>query len=62
LSDDRLTVTWDETGGPAVDQIGAPGFGTRLLRSALTPFEGKTEIAFLKTGVHCIMQCRIPKS
>jgi two-component sensor histidine kinase len=61
-SDDRLNVTWDETGGPPVDQVGAPGFGTLLLRSALTPFDGKTEIAFLKTGVHCTMQCRIPKS
>jgi two-component sensor histidine kinase len=62
VSDGRLNVTWDETGGPAVDQVGAPGFGTLLLRSALTPFDGKTEIAFLKTGVHCTMQCRIPKS
>jgi two-component sensor histidine kinase len=61
-SEDRLTVTWDETEGPAVQDIGAAGFGTRLLKSALTPFDGKTEIAYLKTGVHCIMQCRIPKS
>ena len=62
LADDRLNVTWDETGGPPIDEIGEPGFGTRLLQSALTPFDGKTEIAFLKTGVHCTMQCRIPKS
>src|SRR5207237_9702266 len=34
----------------------------RLLKSALRPFDGKTEIAFLKTGVHCTMQCRIPKA
>jgi two-component sensor histidine kinase len=62
LADGRLNLTWDETGGPAIDQVGEPGFGTRLLQSALTPFDGKTEIAFLKTGVHCTMQCRIPKS
>jgi hypothetical protein len=31
-----------------------------LLKSALTPFDGKSEITFLKTGVHCTMQCRIP--
>jgi hypothetical protein len=31
-----------------------------LLKSALLPFDGKTEIAFLKTGVHCTMQCRVP--
>jgi two-component sensor histidine kinase len=62
VSDDRLSVTWDETEGPVVGTIGEPGFGTRLLKSALTPFDGKTEISFLRTGVHCTMQCRIPRS
>jgi two-component sensor histidine kinase len=61
LSDDRLNVTWDETEGPAVEKVGAPGFGTKLLKSALLPFDGKTEVSFLKSGVHCTMQCRIPK-
>jgi len=60
LSDDRLSVIWDETEGPPVEQVGTPGFGTRLLKSALTPFDGKTEIAYLRTGVHCTMQCRMP--
>ena len=59
--DDRLHITWDETEGPAVGAIGEPGFGTKLLKSALTPFDGKAEVAFLKTGVHCTMQCRIPR-
>jgi two-component sensor histidine kinase len=62
VSDDRLNITWDETEGPAVASIGPPGFGTKLLKSALMPFDGKTEIAFLKTGIHCTMQCRIPRS
>jgi two-component sensor histidine kinase len=62
VTDDRLNITWDETEGPAVGAVGEAGFGTKLLKSALGPFEGKTEIAFLKTGVHCTMQCRIPKS
>jgi two-component sensor histidine kinase len=62
VADDRLTITWDETEGPAVEKISPPGFGTRLLRSALGPFDGKTDISYLKTGIHCIMQCRIPKS
>lgn len=61
VADDRLTITWDETEGPVVEQVAAPGFGTKLLRSALSAFDGKTEISYLKTGVHCIMQCRIPK-
>lgn len=61
-SDDWLHVIWDESGGPAIEQVGAAGFGTKLLKSALTPFEGKTELSFLKSGVHCTMQCRVPKS
>lgn len=60
VSDDRLNITWDETEGPAVENVGPAGFGTRLLKSALTAFDGKTEIAFLKSGIHCTMQCRIP--
>ena len=62
VSDDRVNITWDETEGPPIGAIGEAGFGTRLLKSALRPFDGKTEIAFLKTGVHCTMQCRIPRS
>ena len=62
VSEDRLNIIWDETEGPPVGPIGEPGFGTKLLKSALRPFDGKTEIAFLKTGVHCTMQCRVPAS
>lgn len=62
VTDDRLSIIWDETEGPPIESVGAAGFGTKLLKSALTSFDGKTEIAFLKTGVHCTMQCRIPAS
>jgi two-component sensor histidine kinase len=62
VSDDRLNIAWDETEGPPVGAIGKAGFGTKLLKSALTPFDGKTEVTFLKTGIHCTMQCRIPRS
>jgi two-component sensor histidine kinase len=62
MSDDRLNVTWDETEGPSIEHVGAPGFGTKLLQSALRAFDGKTDIRFLKTGVHCTMQCHIPAS
>jgi two-component sensor histidine kinase len=62
VTDDRLTIVWDETEGPPVGAIGKAGFGTKLLNSALTSFDGKTEITFLKTGIHCTMQCRIPRS
>jgi two-component sensor histidine kinase len=60
VSNDRLNVTWDETEGPSIEHVGADGFGTRLLQSALRAFDGKTEIRYLKTGVHCTMQCHIP--
>jgi two-component sensor histidine kinase len=62
VAEDRLNISWDETEGPPIGEIGAAGFGTKLLATALRPFEGKTETAFLKTGVHCTMQCRIPGS
>jgi two-component sensor histidine kinase len=62
MTDDRLTVAWDETEGPSIGKVGEPGFGTKLLESALRPFDGKTEISFLKSGVHCTMQCRVPKA
>src|SRR3954470_17301637 len=35
VSDDRLNITWDETEGPAIENVGAAGFGTKLLKSAL---------------------------
>jgi two-component sensor histidine kinase len=62
VTDDRLIIVWDETEGPPVGAIGKAGFGTKLLNSALTSFDGKTEIAFLETGIHCTMHCRIPRS
>jgi two-component sensor histidine kinase len=61
ITDDRLNIAWDETEGPSIGAIGEAGFGTKLLASALRPFDGKTEISFLKSGVHCTMQCRVPK-
>jgi two-component sensor histidine kinase len=60
LAGDRLTVVWDENEGPPIGTVGAAGFGTKLLNSALRPFDGSTEVAFLRTGVHCTLKCRIP--
>ena len=62
MNDDRLNIAWDETEGPSIGQVGEPGFGTKLLESALRPFDGKTEISFLRSGVHCTMQCSVPKA
>ncbi|MBN8992263.1 MAG: sensor histidine kinase [Rhizobiales bacterium] len=57
-----LKISWDETEGPAVENVGPAGFGTKLLQSALRSFDGKADVSFLRTGVHCTMQCRIPAS
>jgi two-component sensor histidine kinase len=61
VAGDRLTVVWDENEGPPIGTIGAAGFGTKLLNAALRPFDGNTEIAYLRTGVHCTLKCRIPR-
>ena len=60
VTDGRLNIAWDETEGPAIGKIGEPGFGSKLLKSALGSFDGRAEITYLKSGVHCTMQCRIP--
>ena len=61
MAGDRLNIAWDETEGPSIGKVGEAGFGSKLLAAALRPFDGKTEINFLKSGVHCTMQCRVPK-
>jgi len=61
VAGDRLTVVWDENEGPPIGTVGEAGFGTKLLNAALRPFDGSTEIAFLRTGVHCTLKCRIPR-
>lgn len=60
LAGDRLTIVWDENEGPPIGAVGQAGFGTKLLNSALRPFDGSTEIAFLRSGLHCTLKCRIP--
>lgn len=62
VSDDILSIVWDESGGPRIAGPGEPGFGTQLLNVGLRAFDGKAEIAYLATGLHCMMQCRIPKN
>src|SRR6202047_3064508 len=42
VTDDRLNIAWDETEGPPIGVIGEAGFGSKLLKTALRPFEGKT--------------------
>ena len=55
-----LKITWDETGGPAVTAHNEAGFGSKLIKSVLAGFDGKVDLQFLETGLHCTMQCTIP--
>jgi two-component sensor histidine kinase len=57
---DRLSVIWDENNGPPVAPPDKTGFGTRLLGSALAPFDGNVRTDYLAAGLHCIISCKIP--
>jgi len=62
VTDDKLNIVWDETGGPAVQQPKQLGFGSKLIASALKPFGGEADIMYLATGIYCTMKCKIPAS
>jgi two-component sensor histidine kinase len=57
---DRLSVIWDENNGPPVTKPEKTGFGTKLLASALRPFDGQVQTDYLPAGLHCIISCKIP--
>lgn len=50
-----LTITWRERGGPAVTPPREPGFGSRLTRSAMRTFGGRSSLQFWPEGVECIL-------
>src|SRR6202051_4300510 len=47
MTDNRLNISWDETEGPSVGPIGEAGFGSKLLKSALKPFDRQPDMAYL---------------
>lgn len=56
LLDGHAHIHWSEKGGPAVSASSEHGFGTRLIRSALSPADGKAEIEYRQDGVLCRIQ------
>jgi two-component sensor histidine kinase len=59
LGDGRFRVTWEERGGPAVAVPGTEGFGSRLLRQALSAeIAGEVELDFVETGLLCRIEGR----
>jgi two-component sensor histidine kinase len=50
----RLYLTWSESGGPSVEPPQRRGFGTRLIeRSLAQDLSGTVEIRFAPAGVVC---------
>jgi two-component sensor histidine kinase len=60
MAGDRLSVIWDENNGPPVVAPNRTGFGTRLLASALMPFDGHVQTDYLAAGLHCMINCKMP--
>jgi PAS domain S-box-containing protein len=53
----RVSIEWQETGGPAVSGSGEPGFGTQVIRE-LIPYEvaGTVDLTFAPGGVRCRLE------
>jgi len=52
--DDRLELTWQETGGPAVSPPTRTGFGSRLITRAVTgQLEGEVDLDYAAAGLAC---------
>ena len=47
------SFTWAESGGPATTQPSKVGFGTTLITSLLTPFDGRATLDFRPGGLEC---------
>jgi two-component sensor histidine kinase len=60
FEDAKLSLVWDETGGPHVEPPAHKGFGSKLIASALRPFDGETSVMYLSTGIYCTMRCKVP--
>ena len=48
-----LKLSWQETGGPAVEVPTRKGFGSQLIGRILSPYNGKAEISYDASGILC---------
>lgn len=51
LIDDRLTITWVESGGPDVTVPDKPGFGSTLVKRSLSAYEGNIDYDWKPEGM-----------
>jgi two-component sensor histidine kinase len=59
--DEKLTITWEETGGPAVVPPSKPGFGTRLIDSSIRrEMKGEPRFDFRPEGL--VFEATLPLS
>ena len=58
----RLHISWDETGGPAVEKPARRGFGTQLVERAVEKeLHGAVDLAFSAVGVRCRLEVPIDR-
>jgi two-component sensor histidine kinase len=54
VQDDRLDLSWHESGGPPVAPPSRRGFGSRLIETALSgDLDGQTRLEFAPEGLRC---------
>lgn len=63
ISDNRLSIRWEERGGPPVSAPLKSGFGTRLLEKALArQLQGQVLMEFKTSGLTCTIDAPKPLS
>ena len=60
LAGTRLSLAWNESGGPPVVPPSHSGFGTRLFQRALGQFDGKVDANFAPAGLQCRLTVVLP--
>ncbi|TIT34465.1 MAG: PAS domain S-box protein [Mesorhizobium sp.] len=59
--DRRLTLRWEESGGPPASTPKRKGFGSRLIEKALAAeLHGNVNVAYKSSGVVCIIDAPMP--
>jgi two-component sensor histidine kinase len=63
LQEDRLSLSWRESGGPRVAPPSRRGFGSRLIENALCrDLGGQTRLEFAPDGVRCWITTVLPEA
>lgn len=62
VGDDRLTIIWEERGGPEVMPPARKGFGSTLVERLLAAeLKGQTKFSYEKSGVICVIETEMSK-